>query len=334
MVKGTVLGKVSDALEKSKEQAVPGEKSRLVGVETGRRNDARTSPLDLPASRTIEITPIDDRGDRKRDRQRIDPSKTGDQPRPIAEVKKNPRPQFDESKINNNLVAYTLPHSYEAEQFRMLRSNILFPKNGKPARSILITSISPSEGKSFVASNLAISIAQNVDKHVLLIDCDMRKPSINALFGFGPVAGLSDYLTLGHPLSSLIQKTFIDRLSILPGGQPPVNPAELLSSGRMADLLREVSQRYQDRFIIIDSPPIQLTAESKVLANFAHGVLLVTRFGRTDKKMAREVVNRLGVDKIIGVVGNFTDRKSIKKNYSDKYQGYYGGYLRSNSAAD
>lgn len=327
------MGKVSDALEKSKEQAAPADKRRLVGIEKGKRDNGKPSSLNNSLNslgpRAIEITQFEDRESPEKARPKSNQLQENEKPKAMGEVKQRSRPLFDETKIDRNLVAYTLPHSYEAEQFRMLRSNILFPKNGKPARSILITSTAPSEGKSFVAANLAISIAQNVDKHVLLIDCDMRRPSINALFGFGPIAGLSDYLTLGHSLPSLIQKTFIERLSILPGGSPPANPAELLSSGRMADLLKEVSQRYNDRFIIIDSPPIQLTAESKVLAGFAHGVLLVARFGRTDKQIALEVVNKLGVEKIIGVVGNFIDPKSIKKSYTDKYQGYYGGYIKS-----
>jgi exopolysaccharide/PEP-CTERM locus tyrosine autokinase len=225
--------------------------------------------------------------------------------------------------MDPNLIVYTDPDSYEAEQFRMLRTSVLFPKSGNIARSIMIASTAPAEGKSFVAANLAISIAQNIDKHVLLIDCDMRNPSIHKLFGYGSVPGLSDYLTQGEPLPSLIRKTLIERLSILPGGPIPPNPAELLTSGRMTDLLKEVTQRYNDRFIIIDTPPIQLTAEARALAKFSDGVLLVVRFGSSSKELAADVIEKIGQDRLIGVVGNFANRQSVYKNYADKYSSYY-----------
>ena len=225
--------------------------------------------------------------------------------------------------MDPSLIVYTDPDSYEAEQFRILRTNVLFPKTGTIARSIMIASTAPAEGKSFVAANLAISIAQSIEKHVLLIDCDMRKPSIHQLFGYEALPGLSDYLTQGIPLPSLIQNTFIERLSILPGGAPPPNPAELLSSERMEDLLKEVTQRYNDRFIIIDTPPIQLTAEARALAKFSDGVLLVVRFGSSSKELAADVIEKIGIDRLIGVVGNFADRHSVYKNYADKYSSYY-----------
>ena len=160
-------------------------------------------------------------------------------------------------------------------------------------------------------------------KHVLLIDCDMRKPSINEMFGLGPVHGLSDYLRRGEPLSSLMHRTLFERLTILPGGPPPPNPAELLSSGRMTDLLREVSQRYNDRFIIIDTPPIQLTAEAQALAKFTEGVILVVRLGSSNKKLAANIINKIGRDKLIGVVGNFAEKHASNGGYAGKYYGYH-----------
>ena len=150
----------------------------------------------------------------------------------------------------------------------------------------------------------------------------MRKPSIDEMFGLGPVQGLSDYLRRGEPLSSLMHRTFFERLTILPGGPPPPNPAELLSSGRMTDLLREVSQRYRDRFIIIDTPPIQLTAEAQALAKFSDGVILVVRFGSSNKELAADMINKIGKDKLLGVVGNFAEGYSAYRGYAGKYYGY------------
>ncbi|MBW2589634.1 MAG: CpsD/CapB family tyrosine-protein kinase, partial [Deltaproteobacteria bacterium] len=167
---------------------------------------------------------------------------------------------FKSKDVDKNIVSFLEPQSFEAEQFKHLKTNILFPVSGNPPRSIMVTSAVPGEGKSFVASNLAVSIAQNIDQHVLLMDCDMRKASVHSNFGFDEVEGLSGYLSKETSLSSLLLKTDINKLTILPGGKPPNNPAELMSSNKMSELLKEVTSRYNDRYIIIDSPPPHITS--------------------------------------------------------------------------
>jgi protein-tyrosine kinase len=247
--------------------------------------------------------------------------------------KEKHEPWFDESKavfdsknINRNLVSLKEPNSFEAEQFRILRTNLLFPVSGKPPRSILITSAVPGEGKSFVASNLAISIARNIDEHVLLMDCDMRKPCLHSRFGLGDVQGLSEYLCNGTPLPSVLVKTKIGKLTILPGGKPPKNPSELLSSAQMAALLEEVKTRYLDRYIIIDSPPPRLTAETGAIARNVDGVLLVVKYGSTRREVIEDMVDMIGKEKILGVVMNwFNLRSSTYYGYGTykKYNKYY-----------
>jgi len=254
----------------------------------------------------------------------VAPSSTIEPPKADARV---PRPAHLHYSINKNLVAYHSPHSFEAEQFRMLRTNILFPPNSKPSpRTILVTSALPGEGKSFVSSNLALSIAQNIDKHVLLIDCDMRRPTVHKLFGFGNVPGLSNYLTGECALSDLLLKIGNSPLSILPGGPIPPNPAELLSSNRMLALLREVRARYNDRYIIVDSPPPHLTAESKALGQFVDGILFVVRFDKTRRDLVSQLVDKFQKGKILGVVANGLRRDSTAFIGSGKYakHGYYG----------
>jgi capsular exopolysaccharide synthesis family protein len=220
------------------------------------------------------------------------------------------QPAVLETKVMNgsfdqNLIAYHDPASVEAEIFKILRTNILFPKSGEPPRSIMITSAIPGDGKSFIASNLAISIAQGVEEHVLLMDCDMRRARIHRNFGLGDdVPGLSDYLSRGVPLKALLKRTMIDKLTILPGGTLPHNPAELLSSNAMQRLLEESKNRYKDRYIIIDSPPPQLTAETTALAKYIDGIILVVRYGSTPKELVKELTEKLGREKIIGVVMN------------------------------
>jgi len=225
--------------------------------------------------------------------------------------------------LDKNLVAHHSPQSFEAEQFRMLRTNIMFPAEGKASpRTILVTSALPGEGKSFVSSNIALTIAQNIDKHVLLIDCDMRRPTVHKLFGYENVPGLSNYLVGERALSDLLIKTGNNHLSILPGGPVPPNPAELLSSNRMLALLREVRARYDDRYIIIDSPPPHLTAESKALAQFVDGIILVLKLGQTDRDLVSELVGKFQKEKILGVVANWLNRRSTVFYGSGKYTKY------------
>lgn len=173
----------------------------------------------------------------------------------------------------------------------------------------MVTSAVPGEGKSFVAANLAISIAQSIQEHVLIIDSDMRVPSIHRQFGFDDIPGLSEYLANGTPLSMLLQKTKVDKLSILPAGKPPHNPAELLSSQRMSKLLEEVRERYSDRYIIIDSPPPKLTAEANALARQVDGILLIVKYGSTPRDMVSDLIELLGKEKILGVVFNRVDMR-------------------------
>jgi exopolysaccharide/PEP-CTERM locus tyrosine autokinase len=247
------------------------------------------------------------------------------EPAPAKPKKSIPTPSPD--YMAANLVAEFSAKSYAAEQFRMLRTNLLFPANGKSPRCILVTSALPDEGKSFVSANLAITFAQNIDKHVLLVDCDMRKPTVHTLFGYASAPGLSDHLAHRRPLEDLILKTTYERLRILPGGPPPPNPAELLSSNRMADLIDEIRYRYDDRYIIIDSPPPQLTAETSAMARLVDGILLVIRSGRTKRELIEDVVDKLGKDKIVGIIANWVDDRLFTYYGKGKYA-QYGSYYQ------
>jgi len=227
--------------------------------------------------------------------------------------------------LDKNLISLLDPQCFESEQFKILRTNIFVPTEGKAPRSLLVTSVAPGEGKSFVAANLAVSVANAIDRHVLLMDCDLRRPTIHKVFGFGKVQGLSDYLTKGIPLTTLLQKTKVPKLTILPAGHPPPNPAELLSSGRMSALVDEVSARYSDRLIIVDSPPPRLTAETFVLASQVDGVVLVVKYGSTPREMVAELITKMGKDRMLGCVLNHFDVRT--PGYRYRYYGkYYGKY--------
>ncbi|MBA3012815.1 MAG: CpsD/CapB family tyrosine-protein kinase [Proteobacteria bacterium] len=237
-----------------------------------------------------------------------------------------PKEAYDEipEGIHPSIVSALRPHSIESEQFRLLKNNILFPEKGTPPRSIMITSPSPDEGKSFISSNLAVSIAQSIDEYVLLMDCDLRKPSIHSLFGLNETKGLSDHLSSAIPLSRLLKKTFIDKLTILPGGTIPENPSELLSSEQMRHLLSEVKSRYSDRYVIVDTPPPYITSETNAIARVVDGIIIVIRHGKTKKKEVQDIIDIYGKDKILGVIKNFAQKTS---GTSYRYRKY--GYGRT-----
>jgi protein-tyrosine kinase len=235
----------------------------------------------------------------------------------------NPDKITYEHKLDPTLIAYHAPKSVEAELFKILKTNLLFPSEGQPPRKILVTSPLPGDGKSFVSANLAISIALSVEEYVLLIDCDIRKPTIHQSFGLGQTSGLSEYLAMGTDLSKLLLKSPVPKLTILPAGRPPHNPTELLTSKRMKELVREVATRYDDRFVILESPPPAMAAETSALINLVDGVICVVKAGKTPMKAVSEIVELIGKDKMLGIVLNYSDQGA------KKYYGYEKSYYIS-----
>jgi exopolysaccharide/PEP-CTERM locus tyrosine autokinase len=228
------------------------------------------------------------------------------------------------TNIHYSLITFTNPRSFEAEQFKILRTNLLFPESGKLSKTILITSAAPGEGKTFTAMNLAISLAQSLNSYVLLIDADIRKPEVHKRFGFKEsVEGLSDFLSDNIPIQSLLLKTQIPNLRLLPGGKVVSNPSELISSEKMKRLLNELAARYSDRFIVIDAPPAKLASETSALAHFVDQIIAVVRSGRSDRNMVEETLNLVGRDKVKGVVLNCYDVRSAKYGNYQQYAKYY-----------
>ncbi len=214
-----------------------------------------------------------------------------------------------------------------AESFRVLRSKILLPQDGRPApKTIMVTSALPREGKSFVTANLGIALAQGVDQHSLMVDCDLRAPSLAQLFGVPSERGLVNYLQERADLSSLLQKTSLKKLLILASGLPPGNPAELIGSARMKHLVDELASRYPDRFVVFDTPPLQVASETKVLSRAVDGVVLVVRQGISSRALIDKFISDIGKDKIIGVIFNGHKSNFISTRLVDKSQYYYGNY--------
>jgi len=224
-----------------------------------------------------------------------------------------------------NLITSLKPYSIEAEQFRVLKNSLLFSENDRPCRTIMVTSTVQEEGKSFVAANLAVAMASSIDQYVLLMDCDLRKPTLHNMFGLENRQGLSTYLIHGVPLSSVLSRTFMPKLTLLPAGEPPANPSELVSSEQMRRLINEVENRYDDRYIIIDAPPPYMTSEANALAKHVDAILLIVKQGTARKDRIQDIVDIYGKDKIIGVVKNFAKGKfGLDYGYRYKYGYGYG----------
>jgi protein-tyrosine kinase len=238
-------------------------------------------------------------------------------------IKKGPGlPHSSELIIQANfspkLVSLSAPNSLEAENFKILRTQILFPKNGERPRIIMVTSAFPSEGKTFVSTNLAVSLALGINEYVLLIDCDLRNPKLHEMFRCSNKEGLHEYLTGRRGLQDLIIRTKVEKLSLLTAGSLPSNPAELLSSSSMKEFLEEVKGRYQDRFIIIDATPSQFTPEAKVLANFVDGIIFVVMARKSPRETILNSVENLGRKKIVGIVLN--GYSQVNKGYRNYYK--------------
>lgn len=206
------------------------------------------------------------------------------------------------ARQKRNLIVYSNPDSIIAEQFRTLRTNVHFLNGGKKS-VLLLTSPSSSEGKSTAAGNLAVSMAQQKDK-VLLIDANLRDPNIHFIFKIPNSKGLADVLSGQVELEEAIYKTEIGRLDILTSGHLDANPAELLGSESMEKLFREVLEDYD--VILIDSPPVLEVTDTKLLANKSDGVVLVISEGRTAIEKATEAKKALefAKAKIYGVILN------------------------------
>ena len=225
---------------------------------------------------------------------------------------------------DERLAAVTGMSSSVAESFKRLRNKILHPSTGQPPRSILITSVVPDEGKSFVCANLGMTMAQGIEQHALMVDCDFRRPSLAPLFGLPNNIGLVNYLRDGTDLSQLIQSVGFQKLSIIPSGPPPINPAELLDSGRMTAMIDEVVSRYGDRLVILDSPPVQTAPETAILAGHVDAVVLVIRWGQSKREQVKQIIELIGESKIIGIVFNAAKINKLGEKLSGRYYGGYG----------
>jgi capsular exopolysaccharide synthesis family protein len=211
------------------------------------------------------------------------------------------------------------PDSFSGEEFRKLKTQI-FHWSANPPHTILVTSTTPGEGKTTVSFNLALAIGQEIQKRAILIDADLRRPSV-LLNGHSNGKGLSNYLAEGVSLSEIMIHFHEGNLSVIPAGPPSRKPSELLGTGRMKELIVSLRGLGEDTFIIIDSPPVLSTSEPILISKMVDGVIFVMMADRTPRESAKKAIKSINAEKIIGIVLNQVDLKS--RSYYSKYYSVY-----------
>jgi receptor protein-tyrosine kinase/non-specific protein-tyrosine kinase len=211
------------------------------------------------------------------------------------------------------------PYSPIGEEFRKLKAALVSLTTGDVFNnSLLVTSSVQNEGKSITSLNLAISLAQEYDHTVLLVDADFRRPSIHKYLGIELGKGFADCLTGAAEISDVIIPTGIGRLSVITAGSAVPNPVELFASQKTEAMITEMKHRYHDRFIIFDTPPVLLFAESRTLAHLLDGVLFVVKEQLASQKNVKEAIEALKGCRMLGLVYNDT----IVDRHDQKYSSY------------
>ncbi|PKD99978.1 CpsD/CapB family tyrosine-protein kinase [Macrococcoides caseolyticum] len=220
------------------------------------------------------------------------------------------------------LITHLYPKSTISEQFRMLRSNIMFSSIDHDIKKIVVTSAAPEAGKSTVAANVAVAYAQ-ADKKVLLLDGDLRKPTVQHTFAAKNVFGLSNLITDQITIENAVQNTQIENLSIMTSGPIPPNPSELLASNRFKELFLKFESQFD--IIIVDTPPVLAVTDAVIMSTLSDGAIIVTNVETNNKHhliKAKELLSNSEVN-LLGIVLN-----NVDQTYKDNY--YYYEYNSNN----
>ncbi len=234
-----------------------------------------------------------------------------------------PRGQAFADAENGDLIVLQSPKSPASEAIRQAHTAIMLSASGRPPAAIMVTSPNPGEGKTMIASNLALTFALG-GQQTLLIDCDLRKPRIHKIFQMGLQPGLSNYLTGSATLEEVLRPASVPNLSVLTAGTRPPSPGILMNSQEFKDLLGQLRQRFKQ--IIIDTPPILAFSDAMIISVLTDGVLLVTRYNYTQKNTGRLAQQRLSQIRapLMGAVLNCVD--SLGQTYGGYNYKYYSKY--------
>jgi capsular exopolysaccharide synthesis family protein len=236
-------------------------------------------------------------------------------------------PALFDKAITSPLIDGGVPSAF-AENFRSIRTNVLFSSAQEGGRVLVITSTGPGEGKTVASTNLSVALAQ-AGQRVLLLDADMRKPSVHEVFTFKAEPGLSNLLVGNSTASEVISECHTAGLWVMPAGSRPPNPAELLGSKRFKDLLAFLLPHFD--WIIVDTPPVMAVTDASIVANIAHGVLFVVGAEMTSRRAAQSAVEQLehAQAKFIGALLNRVDLQHNGYYYSRYYRREYSDYYAS-----
>jgi capsular exopolysaccharide synthesis family protein len=229
------------------------------------------------------------------------------------------------------LITETVPHSF-AEAFRAVRTNVLYSSAEEGSRLLLVTSTQPQEGKTVVAANLAVALAQ-AGQRVLLLDGDMRKPRQHDLFNLPQDPGLSSLLVGKAKANAAVRKSGVSNLWVLPSGPHPPNPAELLGSMRFRELLKVLRAHFD--WVVIDSPPVMAVTDASVIGHLTTGVVFVIGSEQVSRKSVRAAVDQLAGSKAT-ILGAVLNRVNIRRNpyyYAHYYKHDYAEYYRTDKQA-
>lgn len=224
--------------------------------------------------------------------------------------------EIKESILRKNRLMAFFEGSPFSDQYRILKTKILAQTRRKGLNTILVTSAMDNEGKSLTAANLAISLAKELQQTVLLVDANLRRPTLHKLFDLPKLPGLSDYLVNHTPLPELLITPGIDKLTLLTGHESLINSTEIIGSTRMEELVKEMKSRYKDRYIIFDSPPILGCADALILSDYVDGIILVVEYDKTKRTQLKKAFELIKRKKIIGTVLNKSSALSHEASYS------------------
>jgi capsular exopolysaccharide synthesis family protein len=310
------MSQIFDALQRSEAERSGDESARQLEATELLRS------VEGQVSQKWATTAVLDQADGRRTTQTV-PDRPEVSERPDLSQLSAPRPKLyapDEFQelpyspdANSRLVSVTEVGGPAAEAFRLLSVRLHEIRQTRPLKKLLVTSTIPKEGKSTVAANLACSLARKKDERTLLLEGDVRRPSLTQLFGLGKAPGLCEWLRGDTSRAPNLYHMESTGLWILPSGKAPDSPLELLQSARLPLLLEQLAARFD--WIVLDSPPVLPLADTSILMGLADGILLVTRPGVTEKQPLEKGLKLIDNSKLIGAL--------VNSSKSSTYSSYY-----------